>query len=509
VTAARSLPDLSQMVARLPLEWVLTDEAAFGLTTASPLQRAVCRIADGRPLRELAHDPVVLRALGGTAPACMVPPTPPRELAILSGIRVGKSLLAAALAFHWSQTCDVTRLGPGEVPRVSIVSLTKDLADVVFAHVVGRLQSSPLLAGLVLGEPQADCITVRHPTGRPIEIKVVAGSRAGASLVARWSAGTIFDEFPRMVGESDGVVNWDDSRNSVILRLLPGAQLMHIGSPWAPFGPAYELVADHWGKPTSQMVVIKAPAFDMNPVYWTPEQVAEAALQPDAYRTEVLGEFATPEQMLFSAELVTKAIKPEAGPEPGHVYTAAMDPATRGNAWAFGVFTRTGRQMRMVKYLERAGTRDEPLSPREVFRDLIGPECRRYGVTSIQTDNYYIDALQDIAREFGLSLVANHTTDAERTEKFMAIKTRLEVGEVELVEGVRADMMRLRKKITQAGIQIVLPVTGDGRHCDAAPVVMLGIGRYLRDAEPEKPKKDPEAERMLAQVTKRFGRRKT
>jgi hypothetical protein len=38
---------------------------------------------------------------------------------------------------------------------------------------------------------------------------------------------------------------------------------------------------------------------------------------------------------------------------------------------------------------------------------------------------------------------------------------------------------------------------------------MLGIGRYLRDAEPEKPKKDPEAERMLAQVTKRFGRRKT
>ncbi len=508
MTAARSLPDLSPMVARMPLEWVLCDEAAFGLTTASPLQRAICRIADGRPLRELADDPIVLRALGGTAPACMVPPAPPRELAILSGIRVGKSLLAGALAFHWSQTCDVSRLGPGEVPRVSIVSLTKDLADVVFAHVVGRLQSSPILSGLVLGESQADCITVRHPTGRPIEIKVVAGSRAGASLVARWSAGTIFDEFPRMVGESDGVVNWDDSRKGVVLRLLPGAQLMHIGSPWMPDGPAYKLVADCWGKPTAEMVVVKAPAFDMNPVYWTPERVDEARKQPDAFRTDVMAEFATQEQMLFSVESLTKAIKPEAGPEPGHTYTASMDPATRGNAWGLGFFTRTGKTMRLVRYTEKAGTRAAPLSPRDVFRDVIAPECRKYGVISIQTDNYYIDALQDVAREFGLSLVANHTTDAERTEKFMAIKARVDLGDVELVEAVRADLMRLRKRVTQNGIQIVLPATSDGRHCDAAPVVMLGIGRYLRDVEPEKPRQDPEAARMLADVTKKFGRRK-
>ncbi len=46
------------------LEDLLTDESAFGLTTASPLQRAICRIAEGSPLGILAHDDAVWRAMG-------------------------------------------------------------------------------------------------------------------------------------------------------------------------------------------------------------------------------------------------------------------------------------------------------------------------------------------------------------------------------------------------------------------------------------------------------------
>lgn len=505
MSAAVSFQDLTPLVARLPLEWMLCDEAAFALTTASPLQRAICRIAEGLPLRDLASDETVIRALGGCTDT---PKERPREVAILSGIRVGKSLFAAALAVHWSQICDVSRLGPGEVPRVSIVSLTKDLADVVFAHVVGRLQSSPILSGLLLGEPESDSILVRHPTGRAVQIAVVAGARAGSSLVARWSAGCIFDEFPRMVGGTEGVVNWDHSRNSVLLRLLPGAQLAHIGSPWAPFGPAYGLVTKHHGRPTSEMVVIKAPAPDMNPVYWTEAQLAEAKKEPDVYRTDVMAEFSTPEEALYNVSLISQAIRPESGPEPGHTYTAAMDPATRGNSWTFGVFTRTGTRKRMVLAREATGSRAEPLSPRQVFQDAIVPECRRYGITSIDTDQYYVDALQDIAREFGISLVQVPLTEREKTERYLGIRARLEDGQVELPWEVREDLQRLRKRITQHGISIVLPSTNDGRHCDFAPTVMLGIGRYLRDLEPEKPKEDPEAERMRKAVELRYGRKR-
>jgi hypothetical protein len=42
------------------------------------------------------------------------------------------------------------------------------------------------------------------------------------------------------------VVNLDHQRSSVLGRLLPNAQALYIGSPWAPFGPVYDAVTEHW-----------------------------------------------------------------------------------------------------------------------------------------------------------------------------------------------------------------------------------------------------------------------
>ena len=116
------------------LERLLTQPIAFGLTTASPLQVAICRIADGLPLGELAEHKDVKAALGDVS---LLPTCRPLELIILSGIRAGKSLLAAALGVRAALTCDLSMLRPGETARVSIVSLTVDLASVVFGHLAG------------------------------------------------------------------------------------------------------------------------------------------------------------------------------------------------------------------------------------------------------------------------------------------------------------------------------------------------------------------------------------
>ena len=47
------------------LEGLMTHEDGFGLDTATPLQRAIFRIAGGDPLEELADHPDVIEALGG------------------------------------------------------------------------------------------------------------------------------------------------------------------------------------------------------------------------------------------------------------------------------------------------------------------------------------------------------------------------------------------------------------------------------------------------------------
>jgi hypothetical protein len=483
--------------AGLTLERMLTSPNGFGLATATPLQLAICRLIDGKPLAGLERVPLLknagvyaadireratlkwsvgsLRAVASKRPA---------EAYIVGPIRSGKSLLTAAVAVCATQRCDVSLLGAGEVPRVSVVSLTTDLARVVHGHVTGRVAASAALKKLAIGEPTSDSVMFRHPTGVPIEVKIVAGSRAGGSLVARWSAGVIFDEFTRMVGGSEGVVNFDDARSAVAGRLLPGAQLCGIGSPWAPFGPAFDLVTAHWQKPTPERIVIRAVGPAMNPVFWTPERCEELRRRdPSAFRTDVLGEFADPESTMFSSDdlaLVTRRDAVGLGPEPGHFYVAAMDPATRGDAWTLVVATRlAGGKLAVVMARQWQATRGAPLSPDDVLRE-IAEELRPYNVARVATDQWAADALADIGSRYGLCVASEAITASRKVELFETMRALVLSGGVELppVRELLEDIRRVRKKVTQNGITIDLPRAA-GRHCDYAFAAALALAQPM------------------------------
>lgn len=490
------------MTAELTLESLLTSPAGFGLTTASPLQRAICRIADGLPLGALAGDATVASAVGDLT---ALPSERPAEFYILSGIRTAKSLTAGALAVRATQTCDLSLLGAGETPRVSVLSLTADLGRVVFDHICGNVMAKPHLRALLVDDPSGDALLMKHPSGRHVEIKVVAGARAGASLVARWSAGVIFDEAPRMLGEEDGVVNFDDARRAVLGRLLPGAQLVAIGSPWAPRGPIYEAVQEKGGKPSRHLVIVRAPAHHMNPVWWTPERIEELKARDDqAYRTDVLAEFADPESSLFaSAELdaVTRSGALYVERQEGHDYVAAMDPGTRGNAWTLAISTRRkciddALKHSVVLAKQWQGSKASPLSPEKVLEE-IAAICLTYGITWAWTDQWSADALRAIAQRYALSLAIETVTAAKKVELYEGLRTRLAAREVELPDDprVRADLLAIRKKVTMNGIAIELPRTADGRHCDFAPAIALSLQHPIRSPIESTPQDDEERRR--------------
>lgn len=478
------------LIAERDLESLLTSPSSFGLITASPLQRAVCRIIDGVPLAELAESPEVKAAIGDIG---ALPPGRPSEVLILSGIRSAKSMIAAATAIRASQTCDLSALGAGETARVSVISLTTDLAHVVFSHIVGNVLARPALRALLIGDPTADAVVLRHPSGRPVEIKVVAGARAGASLVARWSAGCIFDEAPRMVGQEDGVVNYDDCHAAVIGRLLPGAQIISIGSPWAPFGPIYDRVFERQGKPGPDLVVIRAPAHHMNPVTWTPERIEELRQKnPAVFRTDILGEFSDPEASLFSSaelEAITREGPAILAYVPGQDYGAAMDPATRGNAWTLSLVTkqRDGTKVKTAIVLARqwVGSKVSPLSPDRVLSE-IAALCKLYRIEVVTTDQFAADALRDIAERYGIVLRVETITAQRKIDIYQDLQTKIAEQSIELPPDslVRADLLSVRKRITQNGISIELPKTSDGRHADFAPSVALAAAVPLRDPDP-------------------------
>ena len=505
------------------LELLMTSPACFGLTTATPLQRAIYRIADGQPLGDLADHPAVERAIGNVRD---LPNVVPQELVVLGAVRSGKSLFAAGVAVRCSQRVDVSQLRPGEIPRVSIVSLDKDKAHVVLAeHLVGTIMRAPALRTLVLEEPKADSILLRHPSGRPVEVMVVAGKRAGGSLVSRWCAGAIFDEAPRMIGSDEGVVNLDDARKAVMSRMLPGALIVEPGSPWAPFGPVYELVSQHWGSPSAACVVVRGTGPDMNPTWWTPERCEELRRKdPDAHRTDVLSDFLTPEENLFASSLLeanTRDGSASLAHDPLGAYWAAMDPATRGNSWTLVIATRRGQQRIVAHAQQWTGSPSEPLSPKAVLRQ-IALVLRRYGLKSVETDQYYIDALVDIARDvrldeadetsrYPVALVQSSLNETEKAQRYLAMRAKLTEGEIELapVPEMLTDLRRVKRRATQTGISIVLPKTGDGRHCDYAPTLMLVATRNLADLrDPPRVAEDAETVATRARVFARLRERR-
>lgn len=427
----------------------------------------------------------------------------PGHIVLLSGIRTAKSLMAAALAIYAAMTCDLERLGPGEIPRVSVVSLKLDLAQVVFRHLVGHLIAKPLLKAFLFGNPTADTVTLKRLDGRLVEIKVVAGSRAGASLVARWSAGCIFDEAPRMIGSDDGVINLDDARAAVRGRLLEGAQLFEIGSPWQPSGPIFETVANHFGNPGGPTLVVKAPGPDMNPVWWTPKRVkALKAADPTAYQTDVLAQFADAPEALFPVASLEKCTRPDAEPIPwqrGHDYAAAMDPATRGNAWTLVVGTRKGDTKSVVYNRQWIGSPAEPLSPRQVLTE-IKDILSLYGIDWVYTDQWAPDPLRELGHDVGLHLLDEPWTAKNKADSFLGLSSEIAQGKIELPRDriLLNDLKVTQRKVTQNGVAIHLPRTPDGRHADYAPALAKVFARWIEeDREPPPERGTPEWENWL------------
>lgn len=466
------------------LEWMLTSERAFGLTSATPVQRAICRILDGTPLGELEHDPDVVAVLGGPDAIAWLRENPHQalELCVVAGIRGGKSLIAAAMAVRASQTCDVSKLGPGEVPRVSVVSLKMDIASVSFGHLLGRIQSAPALRDLLIGKPTADTLMLRHPSGRPVEVKVVAGSRAGGSLVARWSAGVIFDEATRMIGAEEGVVNLDDARRAVLGRLLPGAQAIYIGSAFAPFGPVYDMVKECWGKPKRDMVVVRAKAWQMNPQRWTKDECeALKRRDPITYETDVESNFADPISHMYAEKDLMRATRTgerDLPPDPLRTYVAAMDPAgSGGNAWTLVVSTNDGRKPVVALAREWIG------EPADVVLEEIAELIAPYGLKRVRSDQWSADALIALARRYGLSIEVIQLGQREKFDAYDGLRLMLETTTpgIELIdnERLRDDLKKVQKKATPEGYRIVLPVTPDGRHCDFAPALVLTLARPI------------------------------
>lgn len=486
--------------AAVSLEEVFTGREWFGLTQATPLQRAVCRWATGQDIGDLREqDPfpdieeyppeIVERATWDWFVGPSDPTEVPLEVLLLAAIRSGKSLLAAAVSVYASQTVDLSGVREGEIPLFPILSISKKLADAVFEHLMGAIRSSPKVAALVSREPTNESVFLRHPDGHEMEIRVVAASPQGSNIVGRWLFGMVMDEAARMTGQAEGsAVNLDNERRAGLERLLPGGQIWYISAPWAPFGPAYRMVTQHWQRPSSKLVVRGiGPA--MNFIQkWTPE--AAWRVRSDDYQvylTDCLGEFADQETgWLRDEELqaVTRDEPKQLARQEGVIYVAVMDPAVQTNAWTLaiaGQYADGRRRIALAKQWVPSYT--EALDSRKVMPE-IGSLCRSYGVHAVFTDQWAPTLLQERAQDNGFALIVEHNTAPMKVDQMQNFCDFVRRHEVDLPNEpyLLEDLKQARRRVTQNGLSVHLPTSADGRHCDYQPSVTRAVIKAIYPA---------------------------
>lgn len=470
------------------LELLFADPRFAGID-ASPLQRALCRACEGQPIgADVLGDEAVLEHFGCERSSLGL--VVPVIVALVAGVRGGKSFFATCGAVHDVLEADVSRLKPHEIARHAIVAPTVDNAAATFRILRGIVEGSPVLRRMLDGEPTEDTLMLRRPDGRLFEIVVVAAHRGGTTLRSRWLAGATLEETALFGIESSGAaVNAEELLRAAEGRLLPRTQIRIVSSPMGRQGLLYEIHRQHFGKP-GRVLVVHAPTRALNPSFPQATIDAVRARDPDAAAREHDARWIDGDTTFLHTQGIDASVRlqPEVRPPDrrGSSYAAAMDAATRGNAWTLAVARQvplTDGRVEVSLAREWIGSKEKPLSPKATFAAIataLGP----YGVTEIACDKWAFDANQDHARDAGLELVEVSTS--EQNEAYAVLQTLASSSQLELprTEHVASDLKMLRKVLTPTGFKIVLPKTPDGRHCDFAPSVALAVAHAQGRSSP-------------------------
>jgi hypothetical protein len=230
----------------------LADQELLGAALGSPdswgAWFTVLKAAFGTPLNRAER-----RAFVSVAGSRKPPSERVRELWCIIGRRGGKSRIAAALAVFIAAFVDHrAKLSPGEVGYVLILAASKAQAGAVLGYVLGFLESSPVLRGMV------DSVTsdeIRLAGG----IVIAAHPNNFRTVRGRTLLAAIFDEVAYWRDESSAAPDVETYRAILPALATTGGMLVGISSPYRQIGLLHTRHRDHWGKDNPAVLVVRGP----------------------------------------------------------------------------------------------------------------------------------------------------------------------------------------------------------------------------------------------------------
>lgn len=302
------------------------------------------------------------------------------EIVFISGRQCGKTrFLDAILSFESLRA----KRKPGH-PPVYCTLVAQDLRGVTrnsFSYISEAFDAIPSLKRSVVSrkaeslELENGCIVACYPC-RP---QALRGIRSAVVCLDELAFFRTSEGFPTDVEMLRAV------RPSLA---TTGGKLFVASSPYGQFGALSSLHRQHFGQDDSPTLVVQATAAQMNPTL--PEDYLKRMEleDPEAYRSEVLGEFRSGLSMLLDPELVHQCVpsdRPrELPPNPSVKHFAFVDPSG-GRADAFGLAIGHREDKRTIVDVARRWP--APFNPQSVVAEMA-PLLHEYRINQITSDRY-------------------------------------------------------------------------------------------------------------------------
>lgn len=475
--------------------------------------RAVLKAAFAIPLS--ADELTLFRAVAERDP----PTSPVKELWCIVGRRGGKDSIASVLAAHLAAMFEEqAQLRPGERALVACLATDRDQAKIVLNYAKAYFTDIPLLQDLVQRET-ANGFELTN------SVDIAVATNSFRAVRGRPILAAILDEVAFWRDESSATPD-EEVYNALRpgMASLQSSILIGISSPYRRAGLLHKKFREHYGKPSPNVLVIKASTRALNPTI--DQAIIDKALEEDpaAARAEWLGEFRDDIAAFVSPEAVDACVSPgvlERAPVVGVQYSAFVDPSGGASdsmtmAIAHSELERDSK--RSIAVLDAVREIRAPFSPEDAVAEFAAL-LKCYRVRLVRGDRYAAEWVTEAFRKTGIEY---RPADLAKSDIYRDFLPRLNSGEVDLLDvaRLRTQLLGLERRTARGGRDSIDHASGahddlanaaagalvyltSARHQAPRLVVMVGAlsidgGLAVRDREPVE---DSPLRRRAAQFT--------
>ena len=212
-----------------------------------------------------------------------------------------------------------------------------------------------------------------------------------------------------------------------------GGKLIILSSPYAQSGALFDLHRRHFGRDDSETLVWQASAPAMNPTLPVDYLSRMEQDDPDAYRSEVLGEFRPGVSTFLDPDAIAACVESgvrERAPEPGRRYVSFTDAASGSGKDAFAEAIAHVEGERVVLDVIRAWR--PPFNPSGVIAeaaDLL--KLKGYGLSNTTGDRYAPGFVAEGFRAHGITYTPSLL---DRSQLYLELLPLVNAGRVVLLD---------------------------------------------------------------------------